>query len=29
VSWLAARGYRDGTTHEAAHYTIERAFVER
>jgi ferredoxin--NADP+ reductase len=29
VSWLEARGFREGKSHEAAHYTIERAFVER
>ena len=29
VAWLQARGFREGKSHEAAHYTIERAFVER
>jgi len=29
VSWLEARGFREGKSHEAAHYTLERAFVER
>jgi len=29
VSWLEARGFREGKSHEAAHYTIERAFVQR
>jgi ferredoxin/flavodoxin---NADP+ reductase len=29
VSWLEARGFREGKSHEAAHYTIERAFAER
>jgi ferredoxin--NADP+ reductase len=29
VSRLEARGFREGKSHEAAHYTIERAFVER
>jgi ferredoxin--NADP+ reductase len=29
VSWLEGRGFREGKSHEAAHYTIERAFVER
>jgi ferredoxin/flavodoxin---NADP+ reductase len=29
VSRLEARGFREGKSHEAGHYTIERAFVER
>jgi ferredoxin--NADP+ reductase len=29
VSRLDARGFREGKSHEAGHYTIERAFVER
>ena len=29
VSWLETRGFREGKSHEAAHYTIERAFVQR
>jgi len=29
VSRLDTRGFREGKSHEAGHYTIERAFVER
>ena len=29
VNWLEARGFREGSTHEPAHYAVERAFVER
>jgi len=29
IGILEARGFREGSSHEPAHYTIERAFVER
>ena len=29
VQLLEARGFREGSSHEPAHYTIERAFVEK
>jgi ferredoxin--NADP+ reductase len=29
VSMLEARGFQEGSSHQPAHYTIERAFVER
>lgn len=29
VKLLEARGFKEGSSHEPAHYTIERAFVER
>jgi ferredoxin--NADP+ reductase len=29
VSWLEARGFQEGSSHQAAQYTVERAFVER
>jgi ferredoxin--NADP+ reductase len=29
VGWLEARGFQEGSSHQAAQYTVERAFVER
>jgi ferredoxin--NADP+ reductase len=29
IALLESRGFREGSSHEPAHYTIERAFVER
>ena len=29
VALLEVRGFREGKSHEAGEYTIERAFVER
>jgi ferredoxin--NADP+ reductase len=29
VQLLESRGFKEGSSHEPAHYTIERAFVEK